>query len=337
MASLQNNFDISQYKDIWVFAEQRGGKLMDVTAELLSEGRKLAVEAGCNVCAVLCGDGVDGLVSELYEYGADIVYCADAPELVTYNSDAYSKIVSEAVLKYKPEIFLLGATHIGRDLGPCVAVMCETGLTADCTQLDIDAQDKKLLQTLPAFGGKLMATIVCPKHRPQIATVRPGVMDKDELRAGRTGKRVDLDVSFQAGDIRLEVLEIVKTVKEAASLNDAEVVIAGGAGVGSAEGFDVLQRLATRLGGVVGATRAAVDAGWIDSSYMIGQTGEIVKPRLYFACGISGALQHVSGMQNSDVIVAINTNENAPIFSVADYGIVGNLHEVIPAIIDELG
>ena len=329
--------DITQYKDVWVFAEQRAGKLMSVSVELLGEGKKLADDIGCKVCAVLCGENVDGLVTELFEYGADKVYYANAPELVTYNTDAYTQVIYQAILKYKPEIVLMGATHIGRDLGPCLAVRCETGLTADCTKLDIDPADKKLMQTRPAFGGNLMATIVCPNHRPQMSTVRPGVMQKPERVAGRTAERIDLEVSFKAGDIRMQVLEIVKAMKELVSLTDAEVIVSGGAGLGGPDGFKVIKQLADRLGGVVGSSRAAVDAGWIDHSHQVGQTGTTVKPKLYVACGISGAIQHLAGMQTSDYIVAINKNENAPIFEVADYGIVGDLYKVIPEILNVLG
>jgi len=336
-AAAEVGVDISLYKDVWVFAEQRDGKLMNVSLELLGEGKKLADNIGCKVCAILCGENVENLITELYEYGADVVYYASAPELKTYNPDSYTKVINDAVVKYKPDIVLFGATHIGRDLGPCVAVKAETGLTADCTQLDIDPTDKKLMQTRPAFGGNLMATIVCPKHRPQMSTVRPGVMSKLERQPNRTGARVDLEVSFKPGDIRMEVVEIVKAMKEIVSLTDAEVIVSGGAGVGSAEGFATVKKLADRLGGVVGASRACVDAGWIDHSHQVGQTGTTVKPRLYIACGISGAIQHLAGMQSSDYIVAINKSDNAPIFEVADYGIVGDLHKVIPAIIDALG
>ena len=328
--------DITLYHDVWVFAEQREGKLMNVSVELLGEGRKLAVDVGCKLCAILCGDNIDDLVDELFEYGADKVYYANAPELKTYNTDAYNKAIYQAILKYKPEIVLLGATHIGRDLGPCLAVQCGTGLTADCTKLDIDPEDKKLMQTRPAFGGNLMATILCPNHRPQMSTVRPGVMQKPERIAGKTGERIDLAVSFKEGELRMNVLEVVKAMKEMVSLTDAEIIVSGGAGLGGPDGFKVIKQLADALGGVVGSSRAAVDAGWIDHSHQVGQTGTTVKPKLYVACGISGAIQHLAGMQTSDFIVAINKNENAPIFEVADYGIVGDLYKVIPAIIEAL-
>ena len=333
--------DISLYRNVWIFAEQREKRLMNVSIELLGEGRRLAGEIGCEVCAVLCADDADELVSELFEYGADKVYYANAPELRSYNTDAYTKVIYEAIMKYKPEIVLMGATHVGRDLGPCLAVQCGTGLTADCTKLDIDPEDKKLMQTRPAFGGNLMATILCPDHRPQMSTVRPGVMQKSERAPGRVGERIDLAVSFSDGDIRTKVLEVVKSMAEQVSLTDAKVIVSGGRGLLSGgktpeEGFALIKQFADKLGGVVGSSRAAVDAGWIDRSHQVGQTGTTVKPNLYIACGISGAIQHLAGMQTSDFIVAINKDENAPIFEVADCGIVGDLYKVVPAILDVL-
>lgn len=328
--------DLSAYKGVWVFAEQRDGKIMPVVIELLGEGKKLAAEVGCELCAVLCGEGIEGLADELFAYGADKVYVADDPELSTYRTDAYTKVIYEAIEEYKPEIVLLGATHIGRDLGPCLAVKANTGLTADCTKLEIDPEDKKIKQTRPAFGGNLMATIVCPNHRPQMSTVRPGVMEKAAYDEGRKGEVIHLNVEFKEGDIRTKVVEIVKSMKDAVSLTDAEIIVSGGMGLGKPEGFELLKQLADKLGGVIASSRAAVDAGWIDHAYQVGQTGTTVKPKIYFACGISGAIQHAAGMQNSEQIIAINTNENAPIFEIADYGIVGDLYKVIPAIMEEL-
>ncbi|MEG0369238.1 MAG: electron transfer flavoprotein subunit alpha/FixB family protein, partial [Hungatella sp.] len=254
----------------------------------------------------------------------------------TYRTDAYTKVIFEAIEAYKPEIVLLGATHIGRDLGPCLAVKAGTGLTADCTKLEIDPEDKKIKQTRPAFGGNLMATIVCPNHRPQMSTVRPGVMEKAAYDAKHKGEIIDLPVNFKDGDIRTKVIDMVKTVKDMVSLTDAEVIVSGGMGLGSAEGFKLLQQLADQFGGIVAASRAAVDAGWIDHAYQVGQTGTTVKPKIYIACGISGAIQHVAGMQKSEQIIAINSNENAPIFEVADYGMVGDLYKIIPVMIEEL-
>lgn len=336
-SEMKEKADLTAYQGVWVFAEQREGKLMPVVTELLGEGKKLAGEIGCELSAVLCGYGVEGLAGELFSYGADKVYIADHAELKNYRTDAYTKVIFEAVERYKPEILLLGATHIGRDLGPCLAVKANTGLTADCTKLEIDPEDKKIKQTRPAFGGNLMATIVCPNHRPQMSTVRPGVMEQARYNPSHRGELVMLPVFFEEGDIRTKVLEIVKSMKGAVSLTDAEIIVAGGMGLGNADGFELLKKLADKLGGVVAASRAAVDAGWIDRAYQVGQTGTTVKPKIYFACGISGAIQHVAGMQNSEQIIAINTNENAPIFEVADYGIAGDLYKVIPVLLEELG
>lgn len=329
--------DISRYHDVWVFAEQRDGVLQPVVYELLGEGRKLAREIGCKLGAVLCGNGVADLADELFAYGAEKVYLAEDEELAVYRTDAYTKVIFEAIAGYQPEIVLLGATHIGRDLGPCLAVKANTGLTADCTKLEVDPEDKKLKQTRPAFGGNLMATIICPNHRPQMSTVRPGVMEKARYKSGGAGEVISLKVSFAAGDIRTKVLEIVKKAGERVSLADAEVIISGGMGLGGREGFKLLKQLADQLGGSVAASRGAVDAGWIDHAYQVGQTGTTVKPKLYIACGISGAIQHVAGMQEAGQIIAINKNESAPIFEVADYGIVGDLYQVIPVLIEELG
>ena len=328
----ESSTDLSLYHGVWVFAEQRAGKLMSVAIELLGEGRRLADEIGTELCAVLCGSGISDLTKELIGYGADKVYVADSPILENYRTDAYTEVIYQAVTEYKPEIVLLGATHIGRDLGPCLAVKAGTGLTADCTRLEIDPEDKKIKQTRPAFGGNLMATIVCPNHRPQMSTVRPGVMNKAPFDADRTGKVVPLTVSITEDDVRTKILKIVKSATEMVSLTDADIIVSGGMGLGSKEGFDKLKELADVLGGTIAASRAAVDAGWIDHSYQVGQTGTTVKPQVYFACGISGAIQHIAGMQNAGLIIAVNKDENAPIFEVADYGIVGDLHKVIPAL-----
>lgn len=332
----KSEIDISEYHDVWVFAEQRDNKLMPVVIELLGEAKRLANLIGCNVAAVLCGHHIEPLVNELLGYGLDKVYFADAPELKNYTTDAYTKVIYQAVMDYKPEIFLMGATHIGRDLGPSIAVKCGTGLTADCTKLEIDSVDKKLLQTRPAFGGNLMATIICENHRPQMATVRPGIMEKTEYVSNAKGEKIELKAEFNEGELREKVLRIVKSMKETVSLTDAKIVVSGGRGLGNSEGFKLIQELADRLGGVVGASRAAVDSGWISHSHQVGQTGTTVKPDIYIACGISGAIQHMAGMQESKCIIAINKNENASIFEIADYGIVGDLYKVIPAIINSL-
>ncbi|MEG0753956.1 MAG: electron transfer flavoprotein subunit alpha, partial [Angelakisella sp.] len=247
----KNGVDISKYHGVWVFAEQRQGKLMPVVIELLGEGKKLAAEVGCELCAILCGEDIGDLAAELIACGADKVYVADAPELKNYTTDGYTKVIMEAITKYKPEIVLLGATHIGRDLGPCLAVQCGTGLTADCTKLEIDPESKGIMQTRPAFGGNLMATIVCPNHRPQMSTVRPGVMSKAVRDDSRKGEVIQLKVNLKEGDIRTKILEIVKNIGEIVCLTDAEVIVSGGMGLGKPEGFQLLQKLADRLGGCV--------------------------------------------------------------------------------------
>ena len=331
-----DNRDIKQFKDVWVFAEQRQGTLTPVVVELLGEGRKLADKLGVKLCALLVGSNVKDLIQTLIHYGADRVYCVDNELLEKYTTDGYSKAVCIAVESYKPEIIMLGATHIGRDLAPRIASKLNTGLTADCTGLEIDPEDGKLRQTRPAFGGNLMATIICPETRPQMCTVRPGVMDKAIKDTNKTGETIEIEVDISQKDIRTKVLEIVKIKRDMIPLTDADVIVSGGMGIKNAEGFKMLKELADVLGGTLGASRATVDAGWIDKSRQVGQTGTTVRPKLYIACGISGAIQHLAGMQESGMIVAINTNPNAPIFEVADYGIVGDVYEVVPQLIELL-
>lgn len=332
----ENIKDFSSYKNVWVFAEQRDGEITPVVIELLGEGRKLADEIGVNLCAILLGKNVDSMAKELVAYGADTVYTADDELLEKFTTDAYTKVITDAINEFKPEIVLYGATHIGRDLAPRIASRVSTGLTADCTKLEIDPDDKKLKQTRPAFGGNIMATIICPNTRPQMSTVRPGVMEKAEKNDSRDGKIVPISFNLSKDDIRVEVIKTVKTKKDLVSLTDANIIVSGGLGMGSPEGFEMLKQLADKLGGVVGASRAAVDAGWIDHSHQVGQTGTTVKPNLYIACGISGAIQHLAGMQNSDFIIAINKNETAPILDIADYGIVGDVKEIVPLLTEKL-
>jgi len=351
--------DLSAYKHVWVFAEQRKGKLMNVALELIGEGKRLAKEISddTDTCAVLVGNNIDHLAAECFAYGADKVYMIQDPLLETYTTDGYTKAITDAIHAYKPEIVLYGATHIGRDLAPRIAARCNTGLTADCTRLDvkvssyIDFAKKKttldtstldpndpstgIKQTRPAFGGNLMATIICPKTRPQMSTVRPGVMQKREKVEGATGEIINYKPQLTKDDIHVQVVEVVKSAKELVSLTDADIICSGGRGLGDASGFELIKKFADKVGGVVGSSRAAVDAGWIDHSHQVGQTGTTVKPKIYFACGISGAIQHLAGMQTSDVIVAINKDPDAPIFEVADFGIVGDLYKVIPEIIAE--
>ena len=331
-----DNRDIKQFKDVWVFAEQRQGTLTPVVVELLGEGRKLADKLGVKLCALLVGSNVKDLIQTLIHYGADRVYCVDNELLEKYTTDGYSEAVCIAVESYKPEIIMMGATHIGRDLAPRIASKLNTGLTADCTGLEIDPEDGKLRQTRPAFGGNLMATIICPETRPQMCTVRPGVMDKAIKDTNKTGETIEIEVDISQKDIRTKVLEIVKIKRDMIPLTDADVIVSGGMGIKNAEGFKMLKELADVLGGTLGASRATVDAGWIDKSRQVGQTGTTVRPKLYIACGISGAIQHLAGMQESGMIVAINTNPNAPIFEVADYGIVGDVYEVVPQLIELL-
>lgn len=349
--------NFSEYKNIWVFAEQRGGKLMNVALELIGEGHRLSRELGddSKVCAVLVGGDVSGLTQECFEYGADAVYLLEHPLLSQYTTDGYAKAIADAIEEYKPEIVLYGATHIGRDLAPRIAARCDTGLTADCTHLNIkvksyieyakenttlntdnldpEDQDTGLKMTRPAFGGNLMATIICPRTRPQMSTVRPGVMSRLERQQGAAGEIVNVDVQLQDSDIHTKVLEVVKEAKELVNLTDADIIVSGGRGLKSAEGFGLIRQLADKLGGVVGASRAAVDSGWIKASHQVGQTGTTVKPKIYIACGISGAIQHLAGMQNSDIIIAVNKDPDAPIMSIADYAIVGDLFKVIPEMI----
>jgi len=335
--SQMKKMDITDYKDVWVFAEQRGGELMEVAVELMGEGRKLAQEIGCELNAVLLGDDVRNLSDELFAFGADKVFLSENENLKQYTTDGYTKVLSQMIEEYKPEIVLFGATHIGRDLAPRVAARVDTGLTADCTKLEIEPEEKSLMQTRPAFGGNIMATIICPKHRPQMATVRPGVMEK----ALKADKREDQELieyknDVTAEDIRIKILDVVKAGKASVNLTDSEIIVSGGRGLDKKEGFALLEKLAEKLGGVVGASRAAVDAEWIDHDHQVGQTGKTVRPELYIACGISGAIQHIAGMQNAKTIVAINKNPDAPIFKVADIGIVGDVYEVLPKLIEAL-
>lgn len=351
--------DLSAYKNVWVYAEQRKGKIMNVALELIGEGRRLSREISddTKVCALIVGNNVENLAKECYEYGADSVYLIEDPLLEHYTTDGYTKVIVDAVKEHKPEIVIYGATHIGRDLAPRVAARLNTGLTADCTRLDVkvasyidyavknttldvstldpNSDDKGLKQTRPAFGGNLMATIICPKTRPQMSTVRPGVMQKRERQEGAAGELVKIKPAISKADIKIEILDIVKSAKEIVSLTDAEIICSGGRGLGDSSGFELIKKFADKVGGVVGSSRAAVDAGWIDHSHQVGQTGTTVKPKIYFACGISGAIQHLAGMQTSDIIVAINKDPDAPIFEVADYGIVGDLYKVIPQLIEQ--
>lgn len=327
--------DLSVYKGIAVIVQHELGKLLSVSLELLGEGRKLADKVGCPLYAVILGNNVDDLAKKLSGYGADKVFYYEHPILETYTTDGYTKIVSEFVNEIKPESVLFCATSIGRDFAPRVAARVGTGLTADCTALDIDETDKKLLQTRPAFGGNLMATIICPKNRPQMATIRPGVMQKAE-KTDAFCEILKPTVNLVDSDIISKTVEIITGKNKNVSFEGAEIIVSGGRGVGGPEGFKVIDDLAKALGGVVGASRAAIEAGWIASNKQIGQTGHTVRPKIYIACGISGAIQHCIGMSESDYIIAINKNSNAPIMSMAHLAIEGDLFSVIPELINEI-
>jgi electron transfer flavoprotein alpha subunit len=324
--------DLEAYKGVWVFAEQHKSSISSVTLELLGEGRKLADKRNTKLSAVLIGHGVKDKVVDLIAHGADIVYVADDPALRDFNDDPYSAVLTTLAKLHKPEIILAGATAIGRSFIPKVACVLHTGLTADCTGLDIDPENGNLLQTRPAFGGNIMATIVTPHHRPQIATVRHKVMKKAVPDPSRKGDIIDVKFNSQ-GDIRTKVIKTVADLTQVVNICEADVIVSGGRGLGDPKYFTLIEELAKTIGGAVGASRAAVDAGWMPYSHQVGQTGKTVCPKLYIACGISGAIQHLAGMQSSDVIVAINKDPDAPIFNVATYGIVGDVLEVVPLMI----
>lgn len=326
--------DISTYRGVWVFAEQKEGKVANVVTELLGEGRKLADQLGEKLSAVLLGDGMEAAAQELISYGADNVYLVDHPSLQRFNDESYADIFTQLISRYKPEIVLMGATTYGRSLGPRVASRLNTGLTADCTQLEIDTERRLLLQTRPAFGGNLMATIICPDHRPQMSTVRPKVMKALDPDPSRVGEIIRPDVDIPL-DTRVKVLETVTTLCEKVNLTEADIIVSGGRGLGDPGNFALVEELAQILGGAVGASRAVVDAGWVDYSHQVGQTGKTVGPKVYFACGISGAVQHLAGMSSSDTIIAINKDPDAPIFKVATFGITGDVVEVLKALISE--
>ena len=343
------NTDPKAFSGVWVFCEQRQGKMMPTTFELISEGRKLADELGVQLSGILLGDSVDNIAAELGGYGADKVYVYNSPLLKDYTTDAYTKIITDAVHEFKPEIMLFGASHIGRDLAPRCAARLHTGLCADCTHLDVDSMNFEtklfdvnvnLKMTRPAFGGHLMATIVCPRFRPAMATVRPGVMKKRAFDENGASKVEIIRPAFTLteADIHTKVLEIVKAARAMVDLTGAEVVVSVGRGIAKdvEKGIALAEELAALMGGVVGASRAVVDAGWMTADHQVGQTGKTVHPRIYVALGISGAIQHKAGMQDSECIIAVNKSDVAPIFEVADYGICGDLFKVVPMMIEEM-
>ncbi len=317
-------------KEIWVYAEQENGHLAGVVFELLSEGRKLAAKSGYTLCAVLPSANGKPMHQELFNYGAKKIYNVEDPKLETYQNDYVSKVVYSLIEQENPEIVLYGATTIGRSLAPTVAVMGWAGLTADCTELDFDTERQILLQTRPAFGGNIMATIICPDHRPQMSTVRSNVFKKERVGDSEAGEVVDVTIDLSGIPERMKRVESVVEEVNTVDLKAAEYIVSGGRGVGSPENFKVIQGLADVLGGAVGASRATVDAGWISHHHQVGQTGKTVCPLVYIACGISGAIQHLAGMQSADLIIAVNKDPDAPIFDVADFGLVGDLHQVVP-------
>ncbi len=328
--------NITDYAGVAVFVEQRDNEIQKVSLELLGEGRRLAEKLNTKLTAILLGHAVADLADELIYYGADEVIIAEDELLDKYVTEPYTKVFTGIITEIKPEIVLIGATAIGRDLAPRISARVYTGLTADCTTLEIDENTKNLLMTRPAFGGNIMATIICPDHRPQMSTVRPGVMLVMERDTNRTGSIIKHLADLRPSDMNVEILEVVKETKKKVKIEDANVLVSGGRGLGKKETFQDLQLLAKELGGLVAGSRAAVDAGWIDREFQVGQTGKTVRPGLYIACGISGAIQHVAGMEESEFIVAINKNATAPIFEFADLGIVGDVNKVIPALIEEL-
>jgi electron transfer flavoprotein alpha subunit len=327
--------NIADYKGVWVFAEQREGELQKVSLELLGEGRRIADELGVKLTALLLGNNIEALATTLAQHGADEVLVADDKNLEHYTTDAYTKVICDLANERKPGILFVGATFIGRDLGPRIAARLSTGLTADCTSIEVEVENGALLATRPAFGGNLMATIACPDHRPQMATVRPGVFAK--ITTDPSNCNIEkVDVQLADSDVRTKVLEIIKSKKDIVDIAEADFIVAGGRGVGSKENFALLKELADALGGTVGGSRAAVENGWIDGAYQVGQTGKTVRPQIYIACGISGAIQHVAGMQESDLIIAVNKDDSAPIMKIADYAIVGDVAKVVPELIAQV-
>ena len=340
---------LEEYKGVFIYAQQVDNELSSIAFELIGKAKELAKDLGTDVTAVLLGSNVKGLTDELGEYGADKVIVVDNPELETYRTEPYAQALAAVINEYKPEIMLVGATAIGRDLGPTVSARVATGLTADCTKLEIgdfpinavpgkedEQKHNQLLMTRPAFGGNTIATIACPEFRPQMATVRPGVMQKLPREAGRKAEIEEFNPGFVPNEKYVEIMEVVKAVSNVADIMDAKILVSGGRGVGSPENFKILDELAEAIGGTVSCSRAVVDAGWKPKDLQVGQTGKTVRPHVYFAIGISGAIQHVAGMEESDIIIAINKDESAPIFDVADYGVVGDLNKIVPVLTQKI-
>lgn len=339
--------NLEAYKGVFVFAQQVDNVISNIAYELIGKGKELAKDLGVEVTAVLVGSDVKGLADQLAEYGADKVIVVDDPELKEYRTEPYTHAIASVIEEFKPEIFLIGATAIGRDLGPRVCARIHTGLTADCTKLDIgdfpmnpvpgrETKHNQLLMTRPAFGGNTIATIACPEFRPQMATVRPGVMQKAPKVEGAKAVVTEYNPGFVKNNKYVDILEVVKAVTNTVDIMDAKILVSGGRGVGSAENFKILDELAEAIGGTVSCSRAVVDAGWKPKDLQVGQTGKTVRPNVYFAIGISGAIQHLAGMEESDIIVAINKDESAPIFDVADYGVVGDLNKIVPMLTEKI-
>ncbi|MBS5462654.1 electron transfer flavoprotein subunit alpha/FixB family protein [Clostridium sp. AF50-3] len=339
--------NLEAYKGVFVFAQQVDNVISNIAYELIGKGKELAKDLGVEVTAVLVGSDVKGLADQLAEYGADKVIVVDDPELKEYRTEPYTHAIASVIEEFKPEIFLIGATAIGRDLGPRVCARIHTGLTADCTKLDIgdfpmnpvpgrETKHNQLLMTRPAFGGNTIATIACPDFRPQMATVRPGVMQKAPKEAGKKAVVTEFNPGFTKNNKYVDILEVVKAVSNTVDIMDAKILVSGGRGVGSPENFKILDDLAEAIGGTVSCSRAVVDAGWKPKDLQVGQTGKTVRPNVYFAIGISGAIQHLAGMEESDIIVAINKDESAPIFDVADYGVVGDLNKIVPMLTEKI-
>lgn len=336
-AAAEPAVDLSEYKGVWVYVEQFQGKARNVGYELLGEGRKLADAMGQELAAILIGDSIESLAGGMFASGADKVYLLEGEEYKHYSTDAYTRAMTDLIHTYKPSVILMGATNDGRDLGPRVACRVGTGLTADCTNLGIDEETGLVAWTRPAFGGNIMATILCPNHRPQMGTVRPNVFKRPEPDKSRQGELIRVEGKIKATDIRTKLVEILALADTAAcNLEEAQFIVAGGRGMGKPENFELIEELAALLGGAVGASRAAVDAGWKPAIHQVGQTGKTVAPKVYIACGISGAIQHLAGMSTSDVIIAINKDADAPIFKFADFGIVGDVLEILPVLIEEI-
>ncbi|MBP1933138.1 electron transfer flavoprotein subunit alpha/FixB family protein [Ammoniphilus resinae] len=327
--------NIAEYSGVWVFIEVKDGKIVPVSLELLGAGKRLAEKRGVELSGILVGYGVKPLANTAFEYGADAVYVYDDPIFKLYRTETYMRAIIECTNRHKPEIILYGATSTGKDLASAAATDLATGLTADTTILDIDADTGLLQASRPAFGGNIMATILCKKHRPQMATVRPKIMKAMNPIPGRKGEIIEEKISIREEDVRTKVLEIVKSATKQVRIDEADIIVAGGKGLGDAKGFGLIHDFAETIGATVGASRDAVEAGWIEHHHQVGQTGVTVTPKIYFAIGISGAIQHLVGMQNSGLIIAINKDPDAPIFNSCHYGIVGDAFEIVPMLIEQ--